>query len=137
LKKVRGNGRLFVAGSSFGALVSLELAFRYPTTYVGVASLSGALWPGEDTNTAFRDQLPGFGKKAFAIYMDWGGNPQTNADNAAYNVEVRDMLLGLGWQSGCTFGQDALCWYYEPNALHNEIAWRARVWRFLRFLFPA
>ena len=25
----------------------------------------------------------------------------------------------------------------EPGATHDELAWKARTWRFLRFLFPA
>src|SRR6185503_14567396 len=63
LAKVRGNGRVLVAGSSLGGLVSMELALRYPQTYAGVASLSGAFWPGMDDNTALRDHLPAMGKQ--------------------------------------------------------------------------
>ena len=137
LAKVRGNGKLFVAGASFGGLVSLELGFRYPGTYTGVASLSGAVWPGVQTGTALRDRLPAIGKRPLAIYQDVGGDPQTNADNATYNVEIRDLLVGLGWQLSCAVGPDSLCYHWEPNALHTEQAWKARVWRFVRFLFPA
>ena len=134
---MRGNGKLFVAGSSFGGLVSLELGFRYPGTYAGVASLSVAVWPGVSSGTGLRDRLPAIGKRPLAIYLDVGGDPQTNTDNAAYNVEIRDLLVQLGWQLSCAVTPDSLCYHWEPNALHTEEAWRLRVWRFVRFLFPA
>jgi predicted alpha/beta superfamily hydrolase len=136
LAKVRGNDKRLIGGSSFGGLVSLELAFRYPQTYVGVASFSGAVWPGVSSGTGLRDRLPTIGKRPIAIYLDWGGDPETNADNATYNVEIRDLMIDLGWQSSCAFGPDALCEHWEPDALHTEAAWRARVWRAMRFLFP-
>jgi predicted alpha/beta superfamily hydrolase len=140
LAKVRGNGSVFVAGSSLGGLVSMQLALRYPQTYVGAASLSGAFWPGMDDGVALRDQLPAMGKQALAIYLDHGGTVQANSDGAADSVEIRDMLVGMGWQRSdspaCVPGPDALCYFHEPGATHDELAWKDRTWRFLRFLFP-
>lgn len=140
LAKVRGNGRVFVAGSSLGGLVSMHLALRNPQAYAGVASLSGAFWPGMDQDQALRDHLPAMGKQPLAIYLDHGGDPATNTDGAADSVEIRDLLVGLGWQRAdspaCTAGPDALCYFHEPGAAHDELAWRARTWRFLRFLLP-
>jgi predicted alpha/beta superfamily hydrolase len=129
LAKVRGNGEVYVAGSSFGGLVSLELAFAYPQTYKGVASLSGAFWP-----TSLADRLRSIGKRPMAIYLDSGGSPQTNSDGAADSIEVRDVMYRLGWRPSCTRSLDALCYHWEPNAPHNELAWKDRAWRFLRFL---
>lgn len=137
LAKVRGNGELFIAGSSFGGLVSMELALHDPPIYTGVATLSGAYWPSDETHTALADRLPTIGKKPLAIYFDHGGAPQGNADNYSTNIQVRDLLLGMGWHNSCTTGPNSLCYYWEPNALHNEAAWKLRVYRFLRFLFPA
>ena len=34
-------------------------------------------------------------------------------------------------------GPDALCYFTEPGATHDELAWKARTWRFLRFLAAA
>jgi len=137
---VRGNGRVLVAGSSLGGLVSMELALRYPQTYAGAASLSGAFWPGMDDNTALRDHLPAMGKQPLAIYLDHGGSISANSDGAADSVEIRDLLVGLGWQRAdspsCTAGPNALCYFHEPGATHDELAWKARTWRFLRFLLP-
>ena len=138
LAKVRGDGqRVFVAGSSLGGLVAMELALRHPETYAGVASLSGAFWPGQDTHTALRDELPSLGKQPLAIYVDHGGNAADNSDGAADSIEVRDLLVGLGWQRADSPScATDLCYHWEPGATHDELAWKARAWRFLRFLFP-
>lgn len=140
LAKVRGNGRVYVAGSSLGGLVSMELALRNPQAYSGVASLSGAFWPSMDQGEALRDHLPALGKHPLAIYLDHGGVVATNTDGAADSVEVRDALVGLGWERqdspACTAGPSALCYFHDVGATHDELAWRGRTWRFLRFLLP-
>ncbi|MEJ7602617.1 MAG: alpha/beta hydrolase-fold protein [Kofleriaceae bacterium] len=141
LAQVRWNGgRVAVAGSSLGGLVAMTLGLTYPETYGAAVSLSGAFWPGQDTGTALRDKLPVLGKQALAIYLDHGGNLANNSDGAADSIEVRDLLSGIGWQlassPACAPGPDALCYHAEPGATHDELAWKARTWRFLRFLFP-
>jgi hypothetical protein len=81
--------------------------------------------------------FPAIGKRPLAIYLDHGGSPQTNRDGAREYIEIRDLLTGLGWQSSCATSPDSLCYYWEPNALHTEEAWKARVYLFLQFLFPS
>jgi enterochelin esterase-like enzyme len=141
LTEVRGDGGLvYLAGSSLGGLVSAEIALRHPDVYAGMASLSGSFWVGQDTHTAVRDQLPSIGKQALAIYVDSGGALADDSDSAADTAEVRDDLVALGWQRSdspaCTPGPNAVCYYLDAGATHNELAWKARAWRFLRFLFP-
>ena len=142
LAQVRWNHqKVAVAGSSLGGLVAMHLALGYPQTYSAAASLSGAFWPGMDDHTALRDRVPGYGKQALALYLDSGGNVAQDSDGAADTVEVRDLLVGLGWQRSdspsCTRSDSTVCYYLEPGATHDELAWKARTWRFLRFLFPA
>ena len=142
LAQVRGDGaKVAIAGSSLGGLVSMELALRHPDTYSAAASLSGAFWPRMDQGTALRDEVPAFGKQALALYIDHGGDPADNSDGAADSIEVRDLLVNLGWQRAdspsCTPGPSALCYDFAPGATHDELAWKARFWRALRFLFPA
>lgn len=141
LAQVRWNHqRVAVAGSSLGGLVSMDLALAHPETYGAAASLSGAFWPGMDQGTALRDQIPALGKQPLAIYLDSGGNVAANSDGAADSVEVRDLMVGLGWQRAdspaCAPGPSALCYHFEAGATHDELAWKSRTWRFLRFLFP-
>jgi enterochelin esterase-like enzyme len=132
--------RVAVAGSSLGGLVSMHLALSYPQTYGAVASLSGAFWPLQESDQALRDRLPTYGKQPLAVYLDHGGNIAQNSDGAADSVEVRDLMIGLGWQRSdspsCTPSDTSVCYFHEPGATHDELAWKARAWRFLRFLFP-
>ena len=142
LAKVRWNGeRVAVGGSSLGGLIAMDLALAYPDTYSAAVSLSGAFWPGQESGDALRDRIPAYGKQAVAIYLDHGGSIANNSDGAAASVEVRDELIGLGWQRSdsptCTASPSSLCYHSEPGATHDELAWRARTWRFLRFLYPA
>lgn len=131
--------RYYVAGSSLGGLLSARLAFVYPHIYVGAASLSGSFWVGQDTNTAMSDFAAQTGKISMALYLDHGGTAQTGSDNYPDNVALRDQLVGLGWQRGdspsCSQGPDALCYFHDVGATHDELAWQARSYRFLRFFF--
>lgn len=141
LAQVRWNQqRVAIAGSSLGGLVSMHLALSYPQTYGAVASLSGAFWPLQEQQQALRDRLPAYGKQPLAVYIDHGGNVAANSDGAADSVEVRDLMMGLGWQRAdspsCTASETTICYFMEPGATHDELAWKARAWRFLRFLFP-
>ena len=117
----------------------MRLAEAYPTTYAGAESLSGAFWPGMDTHDALRDHFMTLGKQQLAMYLDSGGAVTDDSDGAADTVEIRDMAVGFGWQMGtspaCTPGPSGLCYYIEPGATHDELAWKARSWRLLRYFF--
>ena len=137
LAQVRWNGEpVAIAGSSLGGLVAMHLVLAHPEAYFAGASLSGAFWPGQENGTALRDKLPAYGKKPLGIYLDHGGNVQTNADGAADTVEVKNIMLGMGWSTSCSMSTNALCYYSSPGATHDELAWKARTPQFLRFLFP-
>ena len=133
--------RTYVAGSSFGGLISFRLALEYPDTYVGAASLSGAFWPGQDTGTAFRDRITATGYVSCALYMDHGGTEQDGGDGYADNIEVRDLLVDTGWEMSvspdCSPSPTTLCYYHDVGATHDELAWRDRAWRFLSYFFAA
>ncbi|MBA2539203.1 MAG: hypothetical protein H0V17_06180, partial [Deltaproteobacteria bacterium] len=142
LAKVRWDGeKVAIGGSSLGGLIAMDLALAYPDTYAAAVSLSGAFWPGMAQGDALRDRIADYGKQPLAIYLDHGGNVASNSDGAADSVEVRDLLTGLGWQRSdspsCTRSASAICYFQEPNATHDELAWKERTWRFLQFLFPA
>jgi predicted alpha/beta superfamily hydrolase len=131
--------RYYTAGSSLGGLISFRLAYAYPAVYRGAASLSGAFWPGQDTSTAMRDIIDAETKKDVALYLDHGGDAQSGGDGYADSIEIRDLLVDKGWtrsdSPSCTANPDAVCYHHEPGATHDELAWRDRTWRFLRFFF--
>jgi hypothetical protein len=133
--------RVYTAGSSLGGNISFHLAFAYPDVYAGAASLSGAFFPGEDTGAAFLDVLAAAGKIDMALYLDVGGDATTGDDGYPLNIAVRDALAARGWtittSPDCDPTPDALCFFHDDGAPHNEVAWRLRSWRFLRALFPA
>jgi len=142
LAQVRWDGgKLAIAGSSLGGLMAMELALRHPDVYGATASLSGAFWPGMDTHDALRDHFATIGKQALAMYLDSGGALADDSDGAADTAEIRDMAVGFGWQRAdspaCTPGPNNVCYYLDAGATHDELAWKARAWRFLEFLFPA
>jgi S-formylglutathione hydrolase FrmB len=141
LAQVRWDGgKLAIAGSSLGGLMAMELALRHPDIYNAAASLSGAFWPGMDTHDALRDHFATIGKQPLAMYLDSGGALADDSDGAADTAEIRDMAVSFGWQRGdsptCTPGPNGLCYHLEAGATHDELAWKARAWRFLEFLFP-
>jgi predicted alpha/beta superfamily hydrolase len=141
LAKVRWNHeRVGIGGSSLGGLMAIDLALAHPDVYAYGVSLSGAFWPGMEVGQALRDRIPQYGKQPVALYIDHGGDPVTNADGAADSIEVRDELVGLGWQRSdsptCAMSPNAVCYHAEPGATHDELAWRARAWRFLEFVSP-
>jgi predicted alpha/beta superfamily hydrolase len=133
--------RRFVAGSSLGGLISMRIALAHPDLFAGAGSLSGAFWPGQDTNTALRNVLPTVGKKPFGIYLDHGGAVADGSDGAGDSIEIRNQMATLGWQQQtspqCTLSMNSLCYHHEVGATHDELAWRDRVWRMLRYFFPA
>lgn len=130
-------------GSSLGGLVSLYLAHAYPNQYAFVASLSGTLGWGSRgmgfTNQTIIQLYQGAGHRATKLYIDSGGSGTTCADsdmdgtndddptaldNYCTNLQMRDVLAGLGYV------QDTDLWHWhEPGAPHNEAAWAARVFR--------
>ncbi len=131
-----------IAGSSLGGTISMFIALRHPELFRrGVGSLSGAFWVCQDSQQAVHDQVSALpGRLDLPIYLDSGGDVSSNADGAADTLEVRNLLQAKGFSVSdappnqpCAENVD-VCYYLEPDAPHNEIAWRERVWHMIRFL---
>lgn len=131
--------RAYVAGSSLGGLLSFRLAFAYPDVYAGAASLSGSYWLGEGTGEAMSDFVEQTGFTGVPLYQDHGGTEADGGDNYPSNVALRDQLKAAGWTESdspdCTLAAGVLCYFHDVGATHNELAWRDRTFRFLRFFF--
>lgn len=129
--------RYYVAGSSLGGLLSFHLAFAYPDTYAGAASLSGSFWVGEDDGSAMRDVIADRGYVPVPLYMDHGGTA-AGGDNYASNVELLGLLATAGWTRadapGCAMAADVVCYLHDVGATHDELAWRDRSQHFVRYL---
>jgi len=132
--------RAFTAGSSLGGLIAFRLALAYPEVYRGAASLSGSFFVGEEDGTSVEDQVEELGRMDLALYLDHGGTAAGGGDNYESNRDLLAALTAAGWQRGdspdCASGPGRVCYFHADGATHDEAAWRARSWRFLRFLFP-
>jgi enterochelin esterase-like enzyme len=132
--------RVYTAGSSLGGLISFRLAFAHPEIYRGAASLSGSFFLGEEDGTSMADIVGETGLVPLALYLDHGGTVEDGADNLPSNQRLLAALTGAGWVRGdspdCPAGAGRLCYFHDIGATHDELAWRGRSWRFLRFLLP-
>lgn len=143
--------KLGTMGSSLGGLISLHIADRFPGQYTYAASLSGTLGWGKIGATSKSETMierhKVHGHRSTILYIDSGGgdaglSQQQNeatctdsdadgieddnkiGDNACENAQMRETLIGVGYQ----LGVDVFHWW-EAGAGHNEAEWRARVFR--------
>jgi predicted alpha/beta superfamily hydrolase len=117
-------------GSSMGGIISLQAGLLRPDVFGQVAALSPAFRFEDSADRTYIDLLEHTGKVPIRIYMDSGTGGQF-MDGVALTRQVGKVLVRMGWTDGVD-----LCRVESEGALHNEIAWRARVHRALEFLFP-
>jgi enterochelin esterase-like enzyme len=127
-----------IGGASFGAGVSLSIAFTYPNTFTKVAAVSGGNYaPGDPQwesrpyvmypwlmDTLIKQKMP------IKIWLDCG----TVGVDKIFLPRSREMnahLLRLGWREGID-----LRWMEDERADHNERAWANRLPAILTFLYP-
>jgi predicted alpha/beta superfamily hydrolase len=122
-----------ILGSSLGGLVSVWIGYAYPRVFKLVGGMSSTFEWGKIClqNPTMIDLVKQAGKQDFRIYIDTGGGPGTSTDNYDATDQMRQLLVSQGFQ----YGVDLMHWW-EPNALHNEAAWRARLNKPLQFWFP-
>ncbi len=128
-----------VAGSSFGAGISLFLAFRNPNVFGKVAALSGGNYPADQAGfdqkpfNAFPFLIDKVVKKntGLKIYLDCG-NQDLDAVFLPRTREMHEALLRLGYREGVD-----LMYYEAAGRGHNEQTWALAAPQFLEFLFPA
>jgi enterochelin esterase-like enzyme len=128
--------RAFTAGSSLGGLVAFRLALAHPDVYAGAASLSGSFFVEDEEGKTVMDEVAELGRLDLALYLDHGGTADDGGDNYEVNRDLYAALGAAGYARDCTGGPGRVCYFHADGATHDEAAWRARAWRFLRFLFP-
>lgn len=116
----------FMAGSSYGGLISIYTLTKYPEVFGGVAALSthwpGTFEPNDEIPNAIREYLrsnlpdPGSHK----IYFDHG-TETLDSLYAPYQQKVDDLMLELGYEPGTDFKSEVF-----EGTDHSEIAWAER-----------
>jgi predicted alpha/beta superfamily hydrolase len=115
-----------VGGSSFGAYASLYAWALDPTVFTRVLAMSPALWVRRARLfDAVHAATPAAGTR---VWIDVGGR-ESAGHQAEYDrgyAEMRDLLR----ERGCDVGG-----FRDPEGIHHETAWAARLPEALRFLF--
>lgn len=144
-RTLSGRENTAVIGSSMGGLVSYYIGLNYRNIFGMVGGLSSAFWWGLDNATdesmmALHAVAP-LSNQIF--YLDSGGDGQTG-DGSAETVTMREVLKQKGNQVFSTSTGDLtvpkglsgrVYYHLERDALHNETAWRERLWRVLTYFF--
>jgi len=135
--RVRKND-VVVAGSSFGAGVSLYIGLSRPDVFRAIGAFSFGNYSAKDVNRGIRrvlqvqpylsDRLmPPDGKHK--IYLDCGGRGIDTIFVEAARKLHQD-LLKKGWKEG-----ESYLYVEDPSADHNEMAWAKRFERFVLFVW--
>ncbi len=126
-----------IAGSSFGAGVSLHLAFKHPELFSGIGSLSGGSYPLEHPRYYTRPfdafpymidlELPS--RPQYRIFLHCGDRDL----DADFLIETRRMysaLLKRGWIEG-----KDLMYIEDKNKGHNEKTWAQQMDNLLLYFY--
>ena len=116
-----------LAGSSFGAIVSLYVGLSHPDVFGKIAALSTSVRVDDRFIVRFVDALPG--KPDTQVYVDIGTSEGRSAVPDAR--ALRDALVRKGWREGVDLRH-----VEAEGAVHNEVAWAARLPGVLELLFP-
>jgi alpha-glucosidase len=123
----------FVMGSSMGGLISLYAISEYPDAFGGAACLS-THWPGGDPGgIAFSQQMQEYLKRSLPqpeghrLWFDYGSEG-LDASYREHQAKVDHIVRNR------EYGNDRWITYHDPDADHNENAWRARLHHPLKFL---
>lgn len=117
-----------VGGSSLGGIVSLVAYRQRPEVFGAAGVFSPAFWVlGDDAV----DVLCGPGLAPGRIYVDIGGLESADTPGLAerYAHDARRAAGALGVQPGVE-----MRFVHDPEGLHHELAWAARLPDALRFL---
>ena len=120
-----------LGGSSLGALVSLEMAYRHPDTFAGVLAMSPSIWWPTDPIAQRLARDPG-GLAGTKVYLDMGTAEVGKADQAAALVQATRQFAALLEQRGATVNL-----FIATRGQHNEVNWARRLPSALKFLLPA
>jgi predicted alpha/beta superfamily hydrolase len=119
-----------IGGSSMGGLLSLYAHFRQPEVFPAAMCMSPSIWFGKSALFDFVARQPN--PRLSRVYLDCGGREGRGqmlplVQSMAMHLESR------GWST--TSGPLRIMWRPDKKGAHNEVAWRRRLPKALRFLF--
>jgi len=144
-----------ILGSSLGGLISYYIGLKYPGTFKFVGGMSSTFDWGTPNMIELFQQATGLSTRDQVFYLDSGGGPPATgpcpfdgpndgADNYCETLSMKTVLETAGLT---TYPADAnsaplmpanvdIMHWWEPNALHTEASWHARIhrvyWLFFR-----
>lgn len=116
-----------IMGSSMGGVISIVAGYVYPEVYGNVAALSTAFRVPDARDHSLIDLLEQEGPGRFRLYLD-SGTAGDGQDGAPLTRKFAKIAIQKGWP------RHRFHHHEEPNAPHNEKAWRTRAHRPLTFL---
>ena len=122
----KGSKNTAMMGSSMGGLISLIMAWKYPSVFGSAACLSPSFWY-DDEKTLQNIRSDRRGKRAIRIYLDCGDKEKELLPGYRQMVTI---LKKKGYRKGVD-----LDYHIEKNGIHNERSWARRVWKPLLFMF--
>jgi predicted alpha/beta superfamily hydrolase len=123
-------GRVGIAGSSLGGLVSMYACWTRPTAFDRCGVVSPSLWWDGDWIMGQVAGDPG-PKRDLMIYVDAGTSGDGLSDVITFARDLSTKTGGLAY----TVGDDLLCLVGQDMA-HNEGAWQLRAPWMLEWLYP-
>ncbi len=115
-----------IGGSSMGGLCSFWSHFHYPHAFGGALAMSPSFWVAD--RAIFEDMAGQPTPAVTRIYLDAGGRE----DRGRLVPMVTTMATHLARRG---YDGDRLMWRPDAKGRHDEVSWRRRLPKALRFLY--
>lgn len=127
-----GRDHTGIAGASLGGLFALHMGITRPELFSRVGALSPSCWWADGAILRRLDALPGH--LPLRVWLDAGTRETSMLRDAARSAA--EILRSKGFTEHRTASRADLRFVTVRGAKHDELAWRKRVERVLRFLWP-
>ncbi len=121
----------YVAGSSMGGLAALYMHFRRPEVFGGAIAMSSSLWYGRRGMFDFVAKEPNPYRSR--VYLD-AGSREAGGRLVPLVEEMGSALERRGWRRDAS-GDLRVIVRVDPRGTHQEVCWRRRLPKALRFTF--
>ncbi len=122
----------YVAGSSMGGLAALYMHFKRPEVFGGAIAMSPSLWFARRGIFEFVAKEPNPYRSR--VYLDAGAR-EAGGRLVPLVQTMGSALEGRGWRRGGSVGDLRVVVHVDPRGTHQEVCWRRRLPKALRFVF--